>query len=385
MRVAPIGVLLATSFVAPPMACAQLDPTPMHLAVGFGVDTIASPAHEIFALWRDYLTGRADSVRARTYWSRKEQESGPVFDLLSGYVYQGFSNFTVIHLAPAVGLDSTYLVRTLVTAVDDCTHDVRPLALYRVYVKREGDKWVLANPLPRLTRHWKRNTIGVVTFVYPPTQAFARARAEASAHFVDSLARAFDLPPPSPITYYFTDDLVDMFAALGLDFFPLGADTVGGRSNALNRLVFVGSSSAGEAYRHELAHVILQPLVGRGNTGWLVMEGLMTWTGGSAGLDYNQLLPGLRTYVNAHPDLTIKSILTNPPARVGTLDVAYDTFATLCHMIHEEGGLAALRAWLDAGREPDVVLSAAARFLHVPTDQLDVLWRRRLATLSDHP
>jgi len=116
-----------------------------------------------------------------------------------------------------------------------------------------------------------------------------------------------------------------------------------------------------------------------------VMEGLMTWTGGSAGLDYNQLLPGLRTYVNAHPDLTIKSILTNPPGRVGTLDVAYDTFATLCHMIHEEGGLAALRAWLDAGREPDVVLSAAARLLHVPTEQLDVLWRRRLATLSDRP
>src|SRR5256886_3909328 len=218
MRVAAIGVLLATSFGAPPTACAQLDATPIHLAVGFGVDTTASPAHEIFALWRDYLTGRADSVRARTYWSRNEQGRGPVFDLLSGYVYQGFSNFTVVHLAPAVGLDSTYVVRTLVTAVDDSTPDVRPLALYRVYVIREGGKWVLANPLPRLTRHWKRNTIGVVTFVYPPTQAFARARAGASAHFVDSLARAFDLPPPSPITYYFTDDLVDMSAALGLDF-----------------------------------------------------------------------------------------------------------------------------------------------------------------------
>src|SRR3989441_10399711 len=143
-----------------------------------------------------------------------------------------------------------------------------------------------------------------------------------------------------------------MFAALGLDFFPLGADTVGGRSNALNRLVFVGSSSAGEAYRHELAHVILQPLVGRGNTGWLVMEGLMTWTGGSAGLDYNQLLPGLRTYVNAHPDLTIKGILPNPPGRGGPPDGPYDTFATSCPMIHEEGGLAAVRGWVEAGQEP---------------------------------
>src|SRR3989454_4353573 len=49
MRVAPIGAVLATSLASPRMACAQLDPTPIHLAVGFGVDTIASPAHEIFA------------------------------------------------------------------------------------------------------------------------------------------------------------------------------------------------------------------------------------------------------------------------------------------------------------------------------------------------
>src|SRR5438445_13896153 len=100
------------------------------------------------------------------------------------------------------------------------------------------------------------------------------------------------------------------------------------------------------AYRHELAHVILQPLVGRGSTGWLVMEGLMTWAGGSAGLDYNQLLPGLRTYVNSHPDLTIKSILTTPPARVGTRDVGYHPFATLGHKIPGEVRLRALLAWL---------------------------------------
>jgi hypothetical protein len=381
-----LGTLLLTAILTalgpPPLADAQVGATPIHLAVGFGVDTTTAPAQEIFALWRNYLTGRADSIRARSYWSPREQAEWTVYDLLSGYVYQGFSNFTVVHLAPAAGLDSTYLIRTLVSAVDDSTHDVRPLALYRVYVTRERGKWVLANPLPRLTRHWKRETIGSITFVYPPTHAFVRSSAAATGAFVDSLARAFDLPAPSPITYYFTDDLLEMFGALGLDYFPLGSDTVGGRSNTVDRLVFVGSSSAGEVYRHELAHVILQPLVGRGNTASLVMEGLMTWTGGSAGLDYEDLLPGLKTYINAHADLTLKSILTNPPPRVGTLDVGYDTFATLCHMIYEEGGLAALGAWLNAGREPDAVLSAAARLLHVPAGRLDAVWRRRLATLG---
>jgi hypothetical protein len=385
MRIPTTATLLATALVLPQMVVAQVEatPTPLHLALGFGVDTTTSPAREIFALWRDYLTGRNDSLRARRSWSRKEQEQWPAFDLLSSYVYQGFSNFTVVHLAPAAGLDSTYLIRTLVTRVDASTQDVRPLALYRVYVVREEGKWVLANALPRLTRSWKRETIGLVTFAYPPTHAFRRSRAEATAQFVDSLARAFGLPAQSPITYYFTDNLIDMFGTLGLDFFPLGPDTLGGRSIGINRQAFVGSSSAGETYRHELAHIVLQPLVDQGSTAGLVTEGLMTWTGGSAGLDYRDLLPGLTRYVNAHPDLTLKSIMTNPPPRAGTLDVGYNAFATLCHMIYEKGGLAALRTWLNAGREPDDVLSAAARLLQVPPARLDEVWRRRLAALSN--
>lgn len=385
MRLGPTPVLLATVLAGAPVTRAQLPATPVHLAVGIRVDTTGTPRREIFALWRNYLTSRSDSIRPNPYWSRKEQAQWRFFDLLSGYVYQGFSNFTVVHLAPAAGLDSTYLIQTLVAAVDDSSRDVRPLALYRVYATREAGKWVLANALPRVTRHWKRETIGVVTFVYPPTHRFARPSAEATVRFADSLARAFELPATSPITYYFTDDLMDTFRALGLDFYALASDTVGARSNAFDRLVFVGSSTSGEAYRHELAHIVLQPLVGQGNTAWLVMEGLMTWTGGSGGLDFKDLLPGLKTYVKAHPDLTLRNILTRPPPSVGTLDVGYVSLAVLCQMIHEQRGLAGLRAWLNAGREPGAVLSGAARALRVPTVQLDGLWRRRLETLADHP
>src|SRR5439155_3086623 len=232
---------------------------PVHVAVGFGVDTARSLQREIFALYRSYLAHLNDSIRPNPFWSAAEQQRCPVFDLLSGYVYQGFSNFTVVHLAPAVGLDSTYLIRTLVAGLSTPGHDVQPLALYRVYVTREGGRWVLANALPRLTRHWTHERIGRITFVFPPTRRFARARAEATAAFVDSLARAFEVPPPPTIGYYFTDDLIETLGAAGLEYFPLGSDTVGGRSDALDHLVFVGSSSNGEGYRHELAHVILWP------------------------------------------------------------------------------------------------------------------------------
>ncbi|MGQ0642907.1 MAG: hypothetical protein ACT4P6_19345, partial [Gemmatimonadaceae bacterium] len=229
----------------------------VRVAVGFGVDTARAQHREIFELWRTYLVSRPDSVRRSELWSQAEQAQWPHFDLLRAYVYQGFSRFTVVDLAPAIGLDSTYLIRTLIASAPDSVGDVRPLALYRVYVVRERGRWVLANALPRLTRHWNSETIGRVTFVFPRIRSFARSRAEASVAFVDSLSRAFDVAPPASISYYFSVDLRETLRAAGMEFFPLGTDSLGGRANVPNRLVFVGSSSRGEDYRHELAHIVL--------------------------------------------------------------------------------------------------------------------------------
>jgi len=346
----------------------------MQVTTGFGVDTARAPKREILAVFQRYLTRRLDTIRPNPDWSSSEQRRWPVFDLLSGYVYQGFSHVTVVQLAPAVGQDSTYLIRVLISAVDDSTRDVRPLALYRVYAVRESGRWVLANALPRMTRDWQRETIGSVTFFLPPTHRFARSRAAATARFVDSLARAFDLPV-AETGYYFSDDLIETLRVLGLEYFPLGSDSVGGRSNTADRLVFVGSSSAGETYRHELAHVVLQPLVTLYHPPGMVMEGLMTWTGGSAGLSFSELLPGLAEFLTRHPEVTLDTVLTHPPEREGSLDVGYDGAAALCAMVFAKGGIAAVREWLSAGSDPAASLRSAARILGEPRSGLDSLWR----------
>jgi len=354
-------------------AAAQLPVDSLRLAVGFGVEATASPEREILALWKHYLTEPSDSVRA-TLWSTQERSAGPRFDLVRPYVYQGFRHFTVVHLGPAAGLPHTYVIRTLVTEVDS-SQDVRPLALYRVYATLEDGRWALANALPRTTRDWRRITLGNVTFVYPPTHPFDRTLGRATAAFVDSLARAFDLPKPAPITYYFTDDLGETLRALGLEFFPYGGDPVGGRSNVYQRHAYVGSSVNGEGYRHELAHIVLAPLVPRGASG-LVVEGLMTWTGGSAGLEYVDLLPGLAKYLSNHPELTLEGLLENPPPRVGSLDVGYDGLAALCKMVFGHTGLAGLRALLSAGSDPSRVVSVAAKTLGVSSAELNTMLRK---------
>lgn len=375
-----IAALLVTLVTLSTGAAAATLPVPaLRLATGFGVDTTRSPAREVFDLWRRYLAESSDSVRAGL-WSPAERATWQPYDLVAPYVYQGFRDYTVVRLAPVAGLPGTYLITTLVSAVDESTHAVRPLALYRVYATVEAGHWVLANALPRMTRTWRRETIGAITFVFPSTQSFDPRRARATAAFVDSLAAAFGQPAPQPISYYFTSDLEDTFRALGLEFFPLGADTIGGRSNPSVRHVYVGSSNHGEAYRHELAHIVLAPEVGR-RTAPLLAEGLVTWTGGSAGLDYPQLLPGLARYLAARPALSLEALMADPPPRIGTLDVGYGGLAVLCDLVHRSRGLAGVRAILQAGRTPAEVLDIAARQLGVSRGSLDSLWR---ATILEH-
>lgn len=357
----------------------QASPAAIHLAVGFGVDTTGSPNGEIFHLWKAYLESRPSCATPSPSWSSAERAMWPSGDLLCNHVYMGFSTFTVVNLEAAQGMDSTYFIRTLVGRVD--SGSFYPLALYRTYAVREVGHWVLANALPRETRTWRHETIGRVTFVFPGTHALARSHAEGAARFVDSLSESWGLKPPASIGYYFTDNPKDVQRAMGLDFTP-APDTVWGNADTGNSLVFVGSSQDGESYRHELAHLVFTPFLSAHHPSRLVNEGLATWTGGSAGLRFRQLMPALSRYLAEHPSLTLEQIWADAPRREGSLDVGYDGFAVLCDLVYAKGGLPGITALADAGRDSTAVLNTAARVIGVPRDRLDGAWRERVAELA---
>ncbi|HEX4634478.1 MAG TPA: hypothetical protein VH163_11615 [Gemmatimonadales bacterium] len=359
----------------------QAGPT-VHVAVGFGVDTSSAPNEEIFDRWSEYLRSRPSCANPSPSWSEAERASSG--DLLCSQVYMGFTMFTVVNLEPAAGMDSTYLIRTLVGATGDSGTAYRPLALYRTYAVREHGRWVLANALPRETRSWRHEHIGRITFVFPASYPFARPRAEGSARFVDSLAGAWSLDPPAAIGYYFTANPKDTQRAMGLDFIP-APDTAWGLADTQHKIVYVGSSASGEDYRHELSHLVLVPFTSVHHPGRLVNEGLATWTGGSAGLRFRQLMPGLSRYLEDHPQLTLAQIMADSPQREGSLDVGYDGFAVLCEMVYRQSGLAGITALADAGRDDKAVLDAAARAIEVPRDNLDTAWRARIHALALAP
>jgi|SRR5690348_355132 len=355
------------------MATAQTPDTTVHIAVGFAVDTTTPANHEIFDVWSGYLRSQPNCVSKSPSWVD--------FDLLCSQVFQGFKSFTVVALEPAAGMDGTYLIRTLVGTIGDSARAFYPLALYRTYAVRERGRWLLESALPRQTSTWRRERLGRVTFVFPAGHSFDRARAAGSAKFVDSLAAAWALTPPDSVGYYFTDNPKDTQRAMGLDFIP-SPDTAWGLADTQHDMVFVGSSRSGEDYRHELAHLVLIPFVRAHSPSRLVNEGLATWTGGSAGLRFRELLPALAHYLSAHSDLTLEQIMTDPPRREGSLDVGYDGFAVLCELVYAKGGLSGITALADAGRDPNSVLAAAAKAIGVPREGLDAAWRARVVQLS---
>jgi len=69
---------------------------------------------------------------------------------------------------------------------------------------------------------------------------------------------------------------------------------------------------------------------------------------GRHGVRINTICPGTilsessRIHYDAHPEITLEGVLTQPPPRIGTLDIGYDGLAVLCQMVHDAGGLASM-------------------------------------------
>ncbi|MBV9879217.1 MAG: hypothetical protein JO180_01925 [Gemmatirosa sp.] len=381
----PLRSLAAFAAALLPVCVLRAQPTPaapFPLAVGAGVDTTGRQ-HDPFVLWRDYLGDRPDSVRPNdapdAAWSRDERARWPIVDLTSTWLYVGADwarglSATLVELAPDTPGDTTaYVVRTLFSRVDGGV--VRPVALVRVYAVRDGGRWALANALPRLTRDWPRVRAGHVEFAYGPGRRADTALAAHAGRFIDSAAAALGIAPPAA-AYYLVASPREMARILGLEF-ALPPNT--GRVYAEDGIVVAGSPGTTEWNTHDLAHVLLAPLVPSAAPRWW-SEGAATWIGGRSGRDFPRLVRELAGDLAENPGRTLDSLVAPHAWRDS---VSTTAAAVLVRLAFERGGAAAVRALATApDASPTGVRRAAATALGVRPDQVEAVWRKAVARLA---
>ncbi|MGI9139850.1 MAG: hypothetical protein ACR2GJ_01940 [Gemmatimonadaceae bacterium] len=337
----------------------------------WGVDPalIALPA--VVRTWRDYLAVRADPTKRLRFWSSADQRRTPDPDLLvASERYILDANAVLVEALPlAAGDSSRWVLRTMYVGAGTAAHPGL-LAMERIYMVREGGRWVLAHASAFETEGWQRAQVGPIEYVVHPAVRFNAARAAETARWAEATSERFGITNAAPITYYQVPDLQAAFRVMGLDW-AISSDRVGGKANSPARVVFAANPRFGEAYRHELVHVLLHPLVGGSSS--FVSEGIAYWLGGARGNSYPEMMRDLSLHLASQPAVGLGSILTSDgsgalaharlPAAAGVFEIA-----------HRRGGDSGVLRFVAALGKDEPALDAVARALGVAPAELELAW-----------
>ena len=334
-------------------------------------------------VWAEYLASKSgqfatNAGKPSTHWSVAEQAQWPMYDL-AGFYLPDQAIPEVLSVTPVdAAVDSAYQLVTRFWPQGTTTRDssTKPVLTMTVYARREGGRWELANALPFSTSSWVRETRGRITFRVAPALRFDETKAARSAAFVDSLATAFGVQPPPRIDYYVTESVDQALEILGV-VVPERFGAAGGFAKPVNAQVFSGIPALGEEYRHELVHLVLLPIIRGSSTSLIASEGVSTWFGGTAGRDFQGSVRYLASLLRAQPQLTLDKIITDMSV---SSDIRNAAGAVLAEMVHDAGGVDALREFLRTpGRGIQEVVE---RLLQHPWPEIADAWRQRVDRIA---
>jgi hypothetical protein len=360
------------------------------VSVSFGIDTTLTDIGAVVRLVRAYLAKPDSSARSRGLWSTATDFDRNVGDLTT-VAYQGYPA-TIVGLASDGPGDSVYVVRVLYATADSTGGHISPLAMQRLYAVRESGGqfgFKLAGALPRLTRDWERRSKGQVTFWYAPGQHPNESKISHASAFVDSVVNLFHVAS-NHLDMYVAGSMEEAMRAIGIDFFPeASADRGRGGRGGGGGIVLAGNPAIGEAYTHEMVHVILGPTFPSRNR--LFNEGVATWLGGSRGRTPQETFVRLRQIQAARPALTFAQVLNNdiPDAEAEEMtDAFYATGALVVDTVYRRAGIDGLRALAMLSNDPKVLLAALPAQLGLAGSDpgaLDHWWRTQAAPSSHVP
>ncbi|WP_373059699.1 hypothetical protein [Gemmatimonas sp.] len=334
-------------------------------------------------MWDEYLASKrgqfaVNAGKPSPLWNASEQAQWPMYDL-AGFYLPDQAIPEVLSVTPVnAAVDSAYQIVTRFWPEGTTTRDsaTKSALTMTVYARREDRRWVLVNALPFRTSTGVRETRGRVTYRVAPALRFDAKMAVRAAAFVDSLATAFGVAAPPHIDYYVTESVDRALEILGV-VIPERFGAAGGFSKPVNLQVFSGIPALGEEYRHEIAHVVLLPILRGSSTSLLASEGVPTWFGGTAGRDFRGSVRHLDSLLRLQPQLNLDRLVDDMGVSSDGRNAAG---AVLALMVHEVGGVDAVRQYLRTpGREIREVLE---RLLQRPWPSIVEDWRRRVDQIA---
>ncbi len=379
-------LILAAFLLCAPLAFAQSQVPSVSL--GWSIDTTASPTREIVATVTDYLRLPSPGRTPTDVWAADEQGQGnDAYDPTAWFVYIGYPA-TIVQITPTWEATEAYVVKILYANADSAGI-VRPIALQRFYASEEDGRWVLRSALPILTRDWLTVDVGRITYHRAPGASFDSVRAQRAARFVDSVAAFVGVPPPVRLEYYLTESVDEMYRIVGLDWFvqQSGPGTGRGARTLGNRTILCGNPEFGEAYVHEIAHLVLLPTKGPTGPHRLIVEGAATWFGGSTGHSLDELLTEIVAFQEKNPEFRFEDLNGGVlPDREGER-LWNGTGALVVDAVYRKGGQRALRSLLAVGPTDDDLRRRLRELLGEKTADFDAWWRseaRETLTIHSH-